>query len=124
LQKRVGALLITPDNLFAARRVQIITLAARHAVPVMHPGRADVEAGGLMRYGTVENDLSFRQLGLYTGRILKGEKPADLPVMRAARFAFIINRQTVRTLGLTVPPGLLAHHRYHRDQRSVESILW
>jgi putative ABC transport system substrate-binding protein len=106
-QKRVDALLMTPDNLFVTRRAQILTLSARHAVPVMYFARADVEGGGLMSYGPVLED-QWRQVGIYTGRILKGEKPADLPVMRAVRFSFVINLQTARTLGVDVPPMLAA----------------
>ncbi|MGA2892148.1 MAG: ABC transporter substrate-binding protein [Xanthobacteraceae bacterium] len=104
---KVHGLLITTDTLFADRRVQLITLAARYAVPTIFPFRENVEAGGLMSYGPnlAERD---RQVGVYVGRILSGEKPADLPVMRATKFEFLINKQTAKILGLTVPNTLLA----------------
>jgi putative tryptophan/tyrosine transport system substrate-binding protein len=107
LQKRANALLLTNSALFGARRVQLATLAARHAVPVMYYDRIFTEAGGLMSYGPSLVD-SYRQVGIYTGRILKGEKPADLPVMQPTKFEFVINLQAARTLGLTIPPGLLS----------------
>jgi putative tryptophan/tyrosine transport system substrate-binding protein len=107
MQKRVEALLVAPDPLFTNRRVQLQSLATRHAVPTIFSLRENAEAGGLMSYGSSITDL-FRQTGIYVGRILKGEKPSDLPVMRATRFEFIINLQTARTLGIDVPPGLLA----------------
>ena len=106
-QKRVDALLISPQTLFDDRRVQLATLAVRYAVPSIYAGRDWVEAGGLMSYGTNYMD-QLRQVGIYTGRILKGEKPADLPVVQAVKFEFVINLQTARTLGLAVPPTLLA----------------
>jgi putative ABC transport system substrate-binding protein len=107
VQKRVDALLITPDALFGTRRAQIVSLAARHAVPAIYTDRQYTEIGGLMSYASsiAERD---RQAGIYTGRILKGEKPADLPILRATKFDFVINMQTARLLGLTVPPTLLA----------------
>ena len=100
-------LLVENVFLFRDRRTQILTLAARHAIPVIYGGRADVEAGGLMSYGSNRTD-GGRQFGIYTGRVLKGEKPADLPVMRSIRFEFLINLQTAKTLGIGVPPTLLA----------------
>jgi putative ABC transport system substrate-binding protein len=105
--KRIDALLITSNTLFSNRRVQIVTLASRLGMPVMYSEREAVEIGGLMSYGSSGFDRD-RVTGIYTGRVLKGEKPADLPVMRAAKFEFLINLQTARTLGFTVPPGLLA----------------
>jgi putative tryptophan/tyrosine transport system substrate-binding protein len=107
LEKRADALLVGPDALFVSRRVQLATLTARHALPTIYPFREDVEAGGLMSYGPSNTDL-VRQAGIYTGRILKGEKPAELPVVRATKFELVINLQTARTLGFTVPPSLLA----------------
>jgi ABC-type uncharacterized transport system substrate-binding protein len=107
VQKRADALLITPDSVFVSRRVQLLTLAARHAVPTIYPSREFAEAGGLMSYGSSFTDM-FRQAGTYTGRILKGAVPADLPVMRATTFEFIVNLQTAQALDIDVPTTLLA----------------
>jgi ABC-type uncharacterized transport system substrate-binding protein len=107
VQRRTDALLLTSGTLLTNRRVQIVSLAAHHRLPALHTERAAVEIGGLMSYGPDTADTS-RQAGLYTGRILKGEKPADLPVMQPTKFEFVINLQTARLLGLTVPPTLLA----------------
>jgi putative ABC transport system substrate-binding protein len=106
-QNRADALLIGPDALFLSRRVQIATMAARHALPTAFYAREYVEAGGLMSYGSSLAERE-RQLGIYTGRILKGEKPASLPILRAARFEFVINLQTAKVIGLHVPPTLVA----------------
>jgi len=106
-QKRCDALLVAPQILFSTRRVQLVTLAARHAVPTMFYQREYVEAGGLMSYGSSIIDRE-RQLGVYTGRILKGEKPTDLPILRAVKFEFVINMQTAKTIGIDVPPTLVA----------------
>jgi ABC-type uncharacterized transport system substrate-binding protein len=107
VQKRAAALLVTPDTLFFNRRVQLATLAARHAVPAIYSVREDAEAGGLMSYGASVTDM-FRQVGIYTGHILKGAKPADLPVVQSTKFEFVINLGTARALGIDVPPSLLA----------------
>ena len=109
VQKRTDAILVGPDPLFALRRVQLISLAARHAIPTIYPSppRLFAEAGGLINYGSNIRERDH-QIGIYTGRILKGERPADLPVMRPAKFEFIINLQTAKLLGMTVPTTLLA----------------
>jgi putative ABC transport system substrate-binding protein len=107
VQKRVDALLIGPGYLFFARRAQLATLATRHALPAIHFSRAFVDATGLMSYGSSITDAT-RQSGIYAARILKGEKPADLPVQQADKFEFVINMQTARVLGLDVPAQLLA----------------
>jgi putative ABC transport system substrate-binding protein len=106
-QLRADALLVSNNVFFATRRVQIVTLAVRHTLPTISSGREFAEAGGLMSYGSNLNDREH-QLGIYTGRILKGEKPADLPVLRASKFEFVINLQTAKTIGLDVPATLLA----------------
>jgi len=107
VQQRADALLIGPDVFFTNRRVQLATLAVRHGVPAIYSFREFAEAGGLMSYGTSNTDRD-RQVGVYAGRILKGDKPADLPIVRPTKFEFVINLQTARMLGLTVPAALLA----------------
>ncbi len=106
-QVQVDALMIAPDGLFYGRRVQLATLEARYAVPTIYPAREHAEAGGLMSYATNLPDL-IRLVGVYTGRILKGAEPADLPVLQPAKFEFVINLQTAKTLGIEIPPTLLA----------------
>jgi putative ABC transport system substrate-binding protein len=106
-QQRAGALLIANDTFLSGQRELFIALAARHAVPVTYPGREAVAAGGLMSYDASAED-SFRQVGTYVGRILKGEKPADLPVLQPTKFELAINVKTAKTLGLDIPPMLIA----------------
>ena len=106
-RERVEALFVAADGFFNSRRVQFVTLAARDRLPASYTSREYVEAGGLMNYGANLADM-FRQVGIYTGSILKGAKPADLPVVQATKFEFIINLQTAKALGLDVPPMLLA----------------
>jgi putative ABC transport system substrate-binding protein len=107
VQMRAGALLITTGGLFDSRRVQLATLATRHNVPVLASAREVAEVGGLMSYGADWSAIE-RQVGIYAGRVLKGEKPADLPVMQPTRFEFVINLQTAKILGIAIPPTLLA----------------
>jgi putative ABC transport system substrate-binding protein len=106
VEKRVDAMMVLPAQLLIARRVQLATLAARHALPAIFGDRSFAQAGGLMSYAPDAMD-QYRQVGIYVGRILKGEKPADLPVMQPTRFEFVINLQTAKVLGLTIPPTLL-----------------
>jgi putative tryptophan/tyrosine transport system substrate-binding protein len=107
MQRRADALMVSPDPLFLAHRVQLALLAARRTMPTIYPIREYVEAGGLMSYGADFAD-HFRNVGIYTGRILKGEKPADLPVLRPTKFEFVINLQAAKAIDLDVPPTLLA----------------
>jgi putative tryptophan/tyrosine transport system substrate-binding protein len=107
VQKPGGALLVAPDALFASRRAQIVTLAARHALPAVYSVREFPEIGGLMSYGANLADM-FQQTGIYVGRVLKGEKPADLPVVQPTKFELVVNLNTARAVGITIPNTLLA----------------
>ena len=106
-RERLDALFVSPNAFYNQRRVQLTHLASRHAIPATYALRSYADAGGLMSYGTNLGN-AYRQIAVYVGRILKGAKPADLPVVQAAKFELVINHQTARTLGLTVPPTLLA----------------
>ena len=112
-RERAEALFVAGDSFLSSRRVQIATLAAHERIPAAYPVRDDVAVGGLMSYGTDFAD-TLRQAGVYTGSILKGAKPADLPVVQSTKFEFVINLQTARTLGIEVPPNLRARRRGDR----------
>jgi putative tryptophan/tyrosine transport system substrate-binding protein len=105
-REHLDSLFVAPDSFFSSRRVQFVTLAARDRIPVAYSDREIVAAGGLMSYATSLSEW-YRQVGTYTGNILKGAKPADLPVVQSTKFEFVINLKTAKTLGLTVPETLL-----------------
>jgi putative tryptophan/tyrosine transport system substrate-binding protein len=107
LQKRAGGFVLGAGALFFSRRVQLVTLATRHAIPAIYVSREFVQAGGLMSYGTNLVEM-WRQVGDYVGRVLKGTNPTDLPVMQSTKLEFVINLQTARTFDLEIPPSLLA----------------
>jgi putative ABC transport system substrate-binding protein len=107
VREKVEALVMSPDTIFNNRRVQLVTLSTRHAIPTIFTLREAVEIGGLMSYGTNLTQM-YRSVGVYAGRILKGARPAELPVQQSSKFEFVINLNTARTFDLSVPPGLLA----------------
>jgi putative ABC transport system substrate-binding protein len=107
VQRGAGALIVGTGAFMFSNRERLVALAARHSLPAIYADREDVAAGGLISYGPSIVD-AYRQVGVYAGRILKGEKPADLPVIRSTKFEFAINLKTAKALGIAIPPAVLA----------------
>jgi hypothetical protein len=122
-QHRIPALVVAADTLFVTRRDKLVALAARQAVPAMYSLRDFATTGGLMSYGVDLQDM-YRQAGVYAGRILKGAKPADLPVMQPTKFELVINLKTAKSLGLTLPSGLPRRYGRTTFVRSIRQIVW
>ena len=106
VEQHVAGVIAVGDNFLYSRRDQIIELAARYSIPMMHPFRGDAAAGGLLSFGTNVEEV-YRQAGIYAGRVLNGEKPGDLPIQQPTRFDLVLNLKTAKTLGVTFPPSLL-----------------
>jgi putative tryptophan/tyrosine transport system substrate-binding protein len=106
VERGVGGLILKPDPFLIDQRERLVGLAARHAIPAIYPLRAFADVGGLMSYGGIDLDL-YQQAGIYLGKILKGTKPADLPIQQSTKVEMVINLKTAKALGLTIPPTLL-----------------